>query len=67
MLMESFYIQEALLKRYLPKLFNHLVSSVNTGQKLNMILKLNICRLIWDYQVIFMLQDGTLHYLPEVS
>ncbi|CAO3615173.1 unnamed protein product [Mucor hiemalis] len=24
MLMESFYIQEALLKRYLPKLFNHL-------------------------------------------
>lgn len=30
MLMESFYIQEALLKRYLPKLFNHLVSIKNT-------------------------------------
>lgn len=26
MLMESFYIQEALLKRYLPKLNQHLVS-----------------------------------------
>lgn len=25
MLMESFYIQEALLKRYLPKLYHHLV------------------------------------------